>query len=113
MQTRGLSLGSLNAERLDWILVDYLVEWHDAQDSSSGLSHAAALVASLTKLSPRHKYSISWWKVVDLWRTRHPPKQAASMPRDLAYAVVSWMTLGSNSQLLVRLVCVYRTLEDL
>jgi hypothetical protein len=100
LQTRGLSLGSLTEERLDWILADYPVEWHDTQDSSSGLSGAAALVASLTKLKPRHKYSISW-KVLDVWRTRHPPKQAPSMPRDLAYAVVSWMTLGSNSQLLV------------
>ena len=86
LRGRGFCLEEVEAEELDWLLAEKVVDLVEAADDSSvGLGRAGLLIAAVSKARPHAKFRVAW-KALDVWRTKQPPQQAAAFTPEMAFA---------------------------
>ena len=75
------------------------------QLAAKNFAKAATTVAAVSKVRPRSKFKTAW-RVLDVWRVKCPPRQAATVPIELAFAIGTWLTtLGKGEIAAVILLC--------
>jgi integrase len=105
LRRRGLDLEALDECQLDYLLADHIIDMYEKFESTRGIGLAAMLLAAMSKRRPRHRYKVAW-KCLDVWRTRTPPRQAPTVPIELAFAVINWLVLGGRPcEACVTLLC--------
>ena len=82
-------------EELDELMAEQVVDWFQSSEDGSGISRGSLLVASMSKVHPRHHYKTAW-KTLDVWRQRVPPVQALTFLPEFAYALSSWLVLADQ-----------------
>ena len=92
----GYVLEGLSETELDYHLADHIIDFYEQFQTAEGIGKAALLLAAMSKRRPRHRYMVAW-KCLDVWRTRVPPRQAPTVPIELAFGAVSWLTLAGMS----------------
>ncbi len=105
LQARGLRMEELDEETLDLILAERVVDMFEEQDGGGGIGAASTLLASMSKVHPRHRYRTAW-RALDVWRQRRPPQHAPCMPKLLALGIVNWaLLMGQDAVACVVLLC--------
>ena len=90
MALRGVMVGEVADQELDWMLAEQLIDWFEASDcTAAGLARGAILVAAFTKYRPHARFKVAW-KTLDIWRTRAPPLQAQAFTAGMAFASGVW-----------------------
>ena len=101
----GYLLEGLSETELDYHLADHTIGLYGRCQTAEGIGKAALLLAAMSKRRPRHRYRVAW-KCLDVWRTRVPPRQAPTVPIELAFEAVSWLTLaGLSAEACITLLC--------
>lgn len=93
LKMRGATMWDLPDEMLDYALADHLLDLHEASGDASGHGHTGTLVAAVEKAKPRAHLKVAW-RVLDAWRMRAPPRQAPTVPHELAYAEVTYLVMA-------------------
>ena len=92
LAARGVAADTLSEAQLDIFLAEYILDLFEGSEDSSGISFGATVIAAMQKVNPRHKYTTAW-KVLEVWRLRCPPAQAAAFPPELALGSAVWLVL--------------------
>ena len=79
---------ALNEERQDWYLADRLLKTFE---SLGRRAQCAELFCALAKADPWAKYRVAW-KMLDIWATRQPPRQAPAIPPGIVTTICTYLT---------------------
>ena len=88
-------MDSLTEEELDYAVAEYVIDLYERSDGVEGIGAAGTLLACLARVRPRLRLKTAW-RCIDVWRTRCPPKQAPTVPLELAFAAVSYFTMAGK-----------------
>ena len=84
MALRGVMVGEVADQELDWMLAEQLIDWFEDSDcTAAGLARGAILVAAFTKSRPHARFEVAW-RTVDTWGAQAPPPQAQAFTDDVA-----------------------------
>ena len=97
LEARGVRLGSVSEEELDWLLAEKVVDLFEEEGGAVGIGQASSLLSAFSKVFPRHRYRTAW-KALEVWRTRRPPIQAPAIPLVLALAVTNWLLVVGQKE---------------
>jgi len=97
LQVHGQDLRTMGEDEVDWALAEYVLDLYEKDFSVKHFGLGALTIAAVAKAFPRHRLKAAW-KVLDVWRVKHPPRQAATMPAELADAVRSWLVLAGQTE---------------
>lgn len=99
----GVEWASLTESERDYVLAEYILQ--SVEDAVLTVSNATVLWAALSKVAPRERDKTAW-KLIDVLKADHPPRQAPAMPAELAYAVsVSALLFHQSQVATVCLIC--------
>ena len=88
------SFWELSEEAQDFCMCDYVMFLRDeCLDTASPQKAAEAVAACQKHFGGRRKFPATY-KIIDAWRSEHPPDQAAPMPLPVAMAMVTLCVLG-------------------
>ena len=93
-----VDLDDLSEEDLDYAIAEYIIDLYECSDGVDGIGAAGTLLACLARIRPRLRLKTAW-RCLDVWRTRCPPKQAPTVPLELAFAAVSYLTMAGKAGL--------------
>lgn len=101
-----LSLSSdLDTSNVDWFALteeqqdEYLAEWIlDGYENEEPKSHFALALSALQKIYPRARFKTSW-KVLDVWSSHLPVRQAPAAPPELIGAMIAAAVALGRAQL--------------
>lgn len=86
LSVRGICLGDVPSEELDWLLAEKIVElFEEGDETTMNLAKGGLLVAAMSKMRPHEKFRVAW-KTLDVWRQRAPPAQAPVIAPEMAFA---------------------------
>jgi integrase len=86
----------------DWVLAEYILEEYEAGHSRA---KSAYLLSALGRIDPRSRMRTSW-KVLDVWFTHEPSRQAPAIPTECVLAMVTFLAvIGREAEAMAALLC--------